>query len=59
MAKDRWGSLVLAAALSHVDDTVLLHKIVLPPLQVKPWPILQLHAHNPSLAPCCPVVNCQ
>ena len=34
MAKDRWGSLVLAGALSHVDDTVLLRKCILPELQV-------------------------
>ena len=46
MAKDRWGSLVLAAALSHVDDTVLLRKIVLPPLQVIPQLILKSHAHK-------------
>ena len=53
MAKDRWGSLVLAAALSHVDDTVLLRKIVLPPLQVTPQNRMQSHAHTPSLAPSC------
>ena len=34
MAKDKWGSLVLAGALSHVDDTVLLGKVVLPPIKV-------------------------
>ncbi len=34
MAKDKWSSLVLAGALSHVDDTVLLGKAVLPPLKV-------------------------
>ena len=34
MAKDAWGSLVLCAALSHVDDTVLLSKVILPPLLV-------------------------
>lgn len=34
MARDKWGSLVLAGALSHVDDTVLLRKCILSALQV-------------------------
>ena len=34
MAKDRWGSLALASAISHVDDTLLLRKSILPTLQV-------------------------
>ena len=36
MARDKWGSLVLASALSYVDDTVLLRKCILPELQVNP-----------------------
>ena len=37
MARDRWASLVLTSALSHVDDTVLLLKIVLSVLMVRPF----------------------
>lgn len=43
MAKDRWGSVVLAAALSHVDDTVLLRKCILPELQVSTSTAKQPH----------------
>ena len=38
-AKDKWGSLVICAILSYVDDTVLVRKIILPTLQVICLPI--------------------
>lgn len=52
MAKDRWGSLVLAGALSHVDDTVLLRKCILPELQVSLFNTCALHLNAEPEATC-------